>query len=114
MLILCFLRITLIQSQCCSSSSHFFSVEDDAGNCCRQMGRISVSGDILKGFPTFRRSPVRQACHSLKIGCGDGYLPSPAPKGITCVFKAFVENTNLLRLKLVINLYEDTDENNNS
>ena len=75
----------------------------------------SLSLEIpLKGSLQFRSSCKRQACHSLKIGCGDGYLPSPAPKGITCVFKAFVENMNLLSLKLVINLHEDADENNNS
>ena len=44
------------------SNSHFFSVEDDAlcplpGSCCRQMGRISVSGDTFEGFPTVQVPP---------------------------------------------------------
>ena len=55
----------------------------------------SLSLEIpLKGSLQFKSPCKRQPCHSLKIGCGDGYLPSPAPKGIPCVFKAFVENMN--------------------
>lgn len=119
MLIFCFLRITLIQLQSCFPTpiSSPWKMMLFVLFLAAAAGRWAESLSLeipLKDSLQFRSPRKGQPCHSLKIGCGDDYLPSPAPKRIPCVFKAFVENMNLLRLKLVINLYEDTNENNNS
>lgn len=83
------------------------------GSCCKQMGKISIPGDSFGGFPTIQVSPVEHSpIAALKLGVGMATFSFPAPTRIPCVFKAFVENMNLLRLKLVINLYEDTTDNN--
>lgn len=95
-------------------------MEDDAlcsflGSCCKQMGKISIPGESFGQFPLIRVSPIENSpIAALKLGLGMAVFPSPAPKGIPCVFKTFVENMNLLRLKLVINLHEDSTNNSNS
>lgn len=79
------------------------------------MGKISIPRDSFGRFPVIQVSPIEdRPIAALKLGVGMAAFPSAAPKGIPCVFKAFVENTNRLRLKLVIYLHEDTTANSNS